>query len=441
MISSRKIILGSAHTIDPSEDGLVLLFVSDDPVIVTVPVGLGGEFECGLAQEGEGSVTLSVAAGVSLHTRAPHTMTLAQDGFASLVASAADNLFLAGRYNMILRPSILASKPSGGSYALSALDLPAGATYAFATCCSSDGTVIGGSGDAGGVDCGIIWDRDTLAVAKVLDRLAMGETAYVNAVALDGSLAYGVANDGTDDHAVSWNPATGAVVTTFDTPAGKTNTSVTCTSADGSLVFGNADNAFGVVWNGVSGAVIRVFDQLPAGTAPTSAKASSAAGALAVGIATDTQTRAAKWNETTGAVTAFSHLTGKNQSEARCVSSDGSVAGGVSTDTGDTIDHAVWWDTATGLPTELDPLVVGKSASVFGCAPLADLLVGIATDAGDIGRAATWLKATGAVSLLEQPAITDYNEANAISADKSTIVGEGDIGAMLVYSPLCWILG
>lgn len=93
---TRKIILNDAHTLSSSDNDSFLIFTSDDPVTVTIPAGLGGEFECGLVQDGPGPVTVVAASGVELRNRQSHNKVAGRDGLASLVTLADDLVLLAG---------------------------------------------------------------------------------------------------------------------------------------------------------------------------------------------------------------------------------------------------------------------------------------------------------------------------------------------------------
>jgi hypothetical protein len=90
-------IPGTAYTLSAANNGQVLRFTSNDPVVLTVPAGLGAGFSCLALQRGDGAVTPTAGAGVTVDpSRQGYTKTAGAGAFLGLYADAADTFILFG---------------------------------------------------------------------------------------------------------------------------------------------------------------------------------------------------------------------------------------------------------------------------------------------------------------------------------------------------------
>jgi hypothetical protein len=86
---------GTTYTLLTSDNGKVVTLNNASPVTVTVPVGLGASFSCGLLQLGVGQVTV-LPSGVTLNSYNALTKTAGRYAMASLLAPVANSFVLSG---------------------------------------------------------------------------------------------------------------------------------------------------------------------------------------------------------------------------------------------------------------------------------------------------------------------------------------------------------
>ncbi len=79
--SGTALTLGSIHA------GAFIYFTNGGAITLTVPLGLGAGFECGIIQGGAGQVTMAPAEGTTIN---PYTKTASQYSTVGLVAPLAD---------------------------------------------------------------------------------------------------------------------------------------------------------------------------------------------------------------------------------------------------------------------------------------------------------------------------------------------------------------
>lgn len=106
---------------------------------------------------------------------------------------------------------------------------------------------------------------------------------------------------------------------------------------------------------------------------------------------------------------------GGNESEARAVSSDGSVVVGVSDDSNDN-PRAFRWTLATGIQ-DLGTLG-GDGSEATDVSSDGSVIVGWSSDAGGIYRAFRWTESTG----MQDLDVGDYSKAYGVSADGAAII-------------------
>jgi hypothetical protein len=87
---------GTTYILSAVDDGALLYFTNASAIALTVPAGLGPDFECAIIQWGAGQVTISAGAAVTIHNRQSFTKTAGQYAMMSLVAPVADSFILAG---------------------------------------------------------------------------------------------------------------------------------------------------------------------------------------------------------------------------------------------------------------------------------------------------------------------------------------------------------
>lgn len=90
-----KTYAGTAYTVSKEDIGSVICFTSASAVTVTVPAGLGDNFNAGFIRRGAGSVTFS-ASGVTIESAGGSLVISDQHAGVSLVAVAKDTLNLGG---------------------------------------------------------------------------------------------------------------------------------------------------------------------------------------------------------------------------------------------------------------------------------------------------------------------------------------------------------
>ncbi len=180
-------------------------------------------------------------------------------------------------------------------------------------------------------------------------------------------------------------------------------------SADGSVVVGYSSDVSGAYrWTADGGMV--AIESLPGGThwCCYEAFGVSADGSVIVGTGF-------RWSSTGGLI-GLGALPGAVSSIAYAVSSDGSVAAGVSG------DQAFRWTEAEGI-TGLGTLPGGSSSRANAASADGSVIVGESTSASSsIGEAFRWTDAGGMVSLGRLPG-TNSSTARGVSADGSVIVG------------------
>lgn len=86
---------GTTYTLLTSDRGKIIKFTNGSAVTVTVPTGLGADFNCLLLQEGAGQVSLS-ASGTTIRNRQSHLKLYGQYAIGTLVASAANTFYFGG---------------------------------------------------------------------------------------------------------------------------------------------------------------------------------------------------------------------------------------------------------------------------------------------------------------------------------------------------------
>lgn len=90
-----RTVAGTTDTLLASDNGKGILYTSDSPVAITVPVDLGA-FQCFAIQGGAGTLTFTPTGGAVLRNRQSHNSTGGQWAVVSLTSSTADNFDLAG---------------------------------------------------------------------------------------------------------------------------------------------------------------------------------------------------------------------------------------------------------------------------------------------------------------------------------------------------------
>lgn len=86
---------GTTYTLLSSDAGKVITLNNASAITLTVPTGLGANFNCTLVQLGAGQVTIS-GSGTTINNRNSHTKIAGQYGVASLLSYADTTWILAG---------------------------------------------------------------------------------------------------------------------------------------------------------------------------------------------------------------------------------------------------------------------------------------------------------------------------------------------------------
>ncbi len=86
---------GTSYTLQSSDNLVPIYFTNDSAITLTVPIGLGSGFSCGIVQGGDGQIT-PTADGTAIENRLSYTQTAGQYAYAVLLAVAADFFILAG---------------------------------------------------------------------------------------------------------------------------------------------------------------------------------------------------------------------------------------------------------------------------------------------------------------------------------------------------------
>jgi len=323
-------------------------------------------------------------------------------------------------------------------------DLPGGATESTATGVSADGAVVVGfSNSSDATPEAFRWTA--VGGLQGLDDLSGGlDRSLATGVSGDGSIVVGFSNSnrGTPE-AFVWTAATAEEgLLGLDVLGGAPPFSeALAISADGSTIVGRGSSTMGeAAWfRDASSGTLMALDDLAGGSAPASAAtAVSADGSVAVGWGEDTQgRRAVRWTlpvESPQLLGAGDLPGGPGDpfAEATGVSADGSVV--VGWGTGTMGMEAFVWDATGGLRGLGGELQIGGFMSAAtGVSGDGSLVVGrSATNSNATGtQAFIWdatngmrpladVLAAGGVDLQDR----DLIEANAISRDGTTIVGQ-----------------
>jgi len=320
-------------------------------------------------------------------------------------------------------------------------DLPGGATESTATGVSADGAVVVGFSNSS--DATPEAFRWTAAADELQGLGDLGATPLSQATGVsgDGSIVVGFSNSnrGTPE-AFVWTAAEGLLG--LDVLGGAPPFSeALAISADGSTIVGRGSSTMGeAAWfRDAPSGTLMALDDLAGGSAPASAAtAVSADGSVAVGWGEDTQgRRAVRWIlpvESPQLLGAGDLPDGPGDpfAEATGVSADGSVV--VGWGTGTMGMEAFVWDATGGLRGLGGELQIGGFMSAAtGVSGDGSLVVGrSATNSNATGtQAFIWdatngmrpladVLAAGGVDLQDR----DLIEANAISRDGTTIVGQ-----------------
>lgn len=86
---------GTTYTLLSSDAGKVITLDNASAITLTVPTGLGANFNCTLVQLGAGQVTIS-GSGTTISNRSSHTKIAGQYGVATLLSYADTTWILAG---------------------------------------------------------------------------------------------------------------------------------------------------------------------------------------------------------------------------------------------------------------------------------------------------------------------------------------------------------
>lgn len=86
---------GTTYTLLSSDAGKVITLDNASAITLTVPTGLGANFNCTLVQLGAGQVTIS-GSGTTVSNRSSHTKIAGQYGVATLLSYADTTWILAG---------------------------------------------------------------------------------------------------------------------------------------------------------------------------------------------------------------------------------------------------------------------------------------------------------------------------------------------------------
>lgn len=86
---------GTTYTLLSSDAGKVITLDNASAITLTVPTGLGANFNCTLVQLGAGQVTIS-GSGTTVSNRSSHTKIAGQYGAATLLSYADTTWILAG---------------------------------------------------------------------------------------------------------------------------------------------------------------------------------------------------------------------------------------------------------------------------------------------------------------------------------------------------------
>jgi probable HAF family extracellular repeat protein len=273
----------------------------------------------------------------------------------------------------------------------------------------------------------------TLIALALIQNCLVYAASFVGLGDLPGgdysSAAYGVSTDGTTvvgygtsasgREGFKWTPF-GGVVGLGDLPGGAFASPATGVSGDGSIVVGGSPST-GVTGNEayrwtLETGIVGLGD-FPGGLFGSNALAISGDGSTIVGIgSTSSDSESFRYNTTTGLVS-IGGLVG------RALSFDGGVVVGEQRKGSDT--EAYRWTDATGR-VGLGDLPGGSFYSVaHGVSLDGSVVVGQGAPVGGGSEAFRWTLATGMVGLGDLPGGMSYSYAYGVSGDGESIVGVG----------------
>lgn len=293
---------------------------------------------------------------------------------------------------------------------------------------STAGTVVGGSDNVGGNVTAFRWTSDGGMVS--LGTLG-GTTSEAFRVSADGSIAVGVSkNVGGNDRAFRWTEAGGMV--DLGTLGGAEALAYDI-SADGSTIVGLSEDAGGFdqsfLWTQAGGMTL-----IPpvAGGLGSIAYGVNADGTAVVGVSDDGAFgQAFLW--TAGGGSQFMGNLGLPISEAYDVSADGTVVVGMGVDINFN-NRAFRWTQATGM-VDLGDLG-GSLATAYAVSGDGNKIVGVTVDSdgNDLGFVWTDMGMRSINDMLTSAGVDltglTIEEAQDISADGDTIVGNGRVGGI-----------
>ncbi len=253
---------------------------------------------------------------------------------------------------------------------------PAGGINSTAAGLSADGSVVTGYGNnAAGTFEAFRWTS-----AGGMVNISGGVTSSAFSISADGSVVAGVVNDSGNNAAGRWTAGTG-FVSLGDLPGGTTDSLAWGVSRDGTVIFGYA--------NGEGGK------------------------------------EAFRWTSADGMV-GLGNLSGGHSSEARAASIDGSVIAGSGFNAANGIEAFRW--TSVGGMVGLGDLDfanqnVGVASQASGMTPDGSVIVGTAMNSSGFSEAFRWTAGGGMVGLGALAGSFPNSDATAVSADGSIVVG------------------
>ncbi|MCZ8191916.1 MAG: PEP-CTERM sorting domain-containing protein [Microcystis sp. LE19-338.1B] len=305
-----------------------------------------------------------------------------------------------------------------------------GSFSSSATGVSADGCVVVGSSTRTPM-----WTTEAFRWTQATGMVGLGDlpggsfSSSANGVSADGSVVVGISNIGNGNEAFRWTQATGMVG--LGNLSGWNSSSASGVSADGSVVVGTASDSGGEAFRWTQATGMVGLGNLFGGYLSRSPGV-SADGSVVVGYSTSNY-EASRWTQATGTV-GLGNLEWEwgGFGEALGVSADGSVVVGYSSD--DVSSEAFRWTQQTGmvglghLPS-VDFRFFSLASGVSGDG---SVVVGYSESAN--GQELFIWNSTQGMRSLQQVLTNDYGlnltgwslyQANAISADGLTVVGDG----------------
>ncbi|MCZ8360190.1 MAG: PEP-CTERM sorting domain-containing protein [Microcystis sp. LE19-388.1G] len=305
-----------------------------------------------------------------------------------------------------------------------------GSFSSSATGVSADGSVVVGSSTRTPM-----WTTEAFRWTQATGMVGLGDlpggsfSSSANGVSADGSVVVGISNIGNGNEAFRWTQATGMVG--LGNLSGWNSSSASGVSADGSVVVGTASDSGGEAFRWTQATGMVGLGNLFGGYLSRSPGV-SADGSVVVGYSTSNY-EASRWTQATGTV-GLGNLEWEwgGFGEALGVSADGSVVVGYSSD--DVSSEAFRWTQQTGmvglghLPS-VDFRFFSLASGVSGDG---SVVVGYSESAN--GQELFIWNSTQGMRSLQQVLTNDYGlnltgwslyQANAISADGLTVVGDG----------------